>query len=199
MSILNKTQGQNILAHLQKRRTGITPLEAIGVYKVYRLAAVIKRLRDLGWEITTVMGDDGVGGTYARYQFTQAQWLAKSKPLRDTLEKAKKGFSPEAAKPVAAEPYRAKVGDRVRIVKKVEKEADWNNGWAPRMDAYVGTGKVWTIGNVDSFGVYLQGDTALTGTSYGFPHGSLEQVKDEPVPTTSQAPSYSATREAGVR
>lgn len=61
------TQNQQILDHL---RTGkdITPLKALGLYGVYRLAARINELRNQDVPIETVIRTDGQGRTYASYK-----------------------------------------------------------------------------------------------------------------------------------
>lgn len=61
------TQSQKILRHL---RTGkhITPLEAIGLYGVFRLAARINELRAAGHNITTQLVRDTMNRPYARYR-----------------------------------------------------------------------------------------------------------------------------------
>jgi hypothetical protein len=48
---VNPTQGQLVLRHLQK--APITPLEALKLYGVMRLASRINELRDAGHEIVT--------------------------------------------------------------------------------------------------------------------------------------------------
>lgn len=61
------SQKQDVLGHL---RTGqhITPLEAIGIYGIYRLAARILELRKDGHLINTEMRQDRRGRPYARYR-----------------------------------------------------------------------------------------------------------------------------------
>lgn len=56
-----------ILQHLQEGRS-LTPLEALGVYGVYRLSAVIHRLRRAGYNIITEMRYDPNGKPYAEYR-----------------------------------------------------------------------------------------------------------------------------------
>jgi hypothetical protein len=46
---------------------GISALEAIGLYRIYRLAARIDELREDGMDIITVMKTDETGKQYARY------------------------------------------------------------------------------------------------------------------------------------
>lgn len=63
------SQNQKILKHL-KSGAHITPLEAMGLFGVYRLAARIYELRNQGHHIMTDVRADGTGRTYSRY------WLA---------------------------------------------------------------------------------------------------------------------------
>ena len=60
------SQNEKILNHL---RSGahITPLEAMGLFGVYRLAARIFELRNQGHNIVTDVKADGTGRTYSRY------------------------------------------------------------------------------------------------------------------------------------
>lgn len=60
------TQKREVLQHL--RRTGtLTPLEAIGVYGIFRLAARINDLRGDGYSINTEIRRDTKGRSYASY------------------------------------------------------------------------------------------------------------------------------------
>lgn len=59
-------QAKRILLHLEKHKS-ITPLEALGVYGIFRLAARIWELRGIGKKITTVYMKDDNGKPYARY------------------------------------------------------------------------------------------------------------------------------------
>ena len=61
-----KSQITQIKAHLKEGRT-ISPLEALGLYGVFRLAARIKELRNKGWPITTENRIDPNGKPYAVY------------------------------------------------------------------------------------------------------------------------------------
>lgn len=65
-----KTQLDHIKAHLKSGRT-ITPLEALGLYGVFRLAARVKELRDRGWNIETEIRNDPNGKVYATYSLGQ--------------------------------------------------------------------------------------------------------------------------------
>lgn len=61
------SQTQTVLKHLQTHEH-ITPLEAIGLYGVYRLAARVNDLRNAGHKILTDMQVDPRGRPYARYR-----------------------------------------------------------------------------------------------------------------------------------
>ena len=65
------TQNQQILSHL-KTGKDITPLQALGLYGVYRLAARINDLRKQNVPIETVIRTDGQGRTYASYKMENA-------------------------------------------------------------------------------------------------------------------------------
>ena len=60
------SQNARIMKHLKSGKT-ISPLEAIGVLGVYRLAARVYELRQDGHEIVKKIKDDGQGRTYAEY------------------------------------------------------------------------------------------------------------------------------------
>lgn len=64
-------QAKRILLHLEKHKS-ITPLEAFGVYGVFRLAARIWELREIGKKITTVHMKDDNGKPYARYVLSRS-------------------------------------------------------------------------------------------------------------------------------
>lgn len=66
---MNKTtQDQTILNHLQSGRS-ITAVEAVRLYNCYRLSAIIKRLRNSGYDIVTYNERNSSGtGTHARYE-----------------------------------------------------------------------------------------------------------------------------------
>ena len=61
-----KTQMDHIKKHLKTGKT-LSPLEALGLYGVFRLAARIKELRDKGWPIVTENRTDPNGKKYAVY------------------------------------------------------------------------------------------------------------------------------------
>lgn len=61
-----KSQNDALRAHLEAGKS-ITPLEAFGVYGIFRLAARIRDLRDAGLNIETRMRADVKGKQYAEY------------------------------------------------------------------------------------------------------------------------------------
>lgn len=63
-------QCRKVLAHLETKggTATITAHESMLVYHVSRLSDVIMKLRDAGYDITTTMKVDGVGGKYASYR-----------------------------------------------------------------------------------------------------------------------------------
>ena len=60
------TQLDHLKTHLKSGRS-ITPLEALGLYGVFRLAARMKELRERGWAISTEIRRDPNGKVYATY------------------------------------------------------------------------------------------------------------------------------------
>jgi hypothetical protein len=60
------SQRKQILNHLLAGNS-ITPLEALGVFGCFRLAARIEELRDDGYAIDTELREDPKGKKYARY------------------------------------------------------------------------------------------------------------------------------------
>ena len=67
---MEQTIKSKVLDHLQKHDY-ITPLEALGVYRCFRLAVIVKQLRNEGHDIRTELRQDATGKRYARY------WLKK--------------------------------------------------------------------------------------------------------------------------
>ena len=63
------SQKEMIMSHLREKGS-ITSLEAIGVYRIYRLQARIDELRDQGYAIKTEMHKDSTGKRYARYNLS---------------------------------------------------------------------------------------------------------------------------------
>ena len=65
---MNNTQEQKILNHLQQGHP-ITPMDAVKYYDIYRLSAVILRLRKAGHHIIRHDERNYSGkGTHARYE-----------------------------------------------------------------------------------------------------------------------------------
>ena len=62
-----KTQKQKVLSHLQTLGR-ITPLEAFGVYGIFRLASCIYDLKKDGFEIQTILKRDLNNKPYAVYK-----------------------------------------------------------------------------------------------------------------------------------
>ncbi len=68
------TQKEMILKHLNTfnsdtgRRHTITPLEALGMFGVFRLAARVKELKNEGHNIVTHLKTDATGKQYAKYE-----------------------------------------------------------------------------------------------------------------------------------
>lgn len=60
-------QCRKILAHLKDGKT-ITNNESMLVYHVPRLSDVIFKLREAGYDVSTSMKEDAVGGKYASYK-----------------------------------------------------------------------------------------------------------------------------------
>ena len=61
-------QMKTVLTHLQ-RRGNISPMEALTVYGICRLASRVCELRDLGYGIKTNLKRDDTGHKYARYEY----------------------------------------------------------------------------------------------------------------------------------
>ena len=57
-----------ILAILQARPEGLTPMDALTEVGCFRLAAAVWTLRAEGWDITTTLEESGTGNRYARYR-----------------------------------------------------------------------------------------------------------------------------------
>ena len=65
---MNNTQLNQVLAHLKQGRS-ITQVDAIRLFKCYRLSAVVDKLRKQGFEIVTYNERNSSGkGTHARYE-----------------------------------------------------------------------------------------------------------------------------------
>ena len=74
-----------------------------------------------------------------------------------------------------------KVGDRVRVVRKVEKENNWDNSWINHMDEAIASRRIFTIDKITSQGVYFKMDWPRNENVHafhlGFPKGSLGLVE----------------------
>lgn len=66
-----------------------------------------------------------------------------------------------------------KVGDRVRVARKVLKEVGWVNQWIDAMDEYIGNEHV--IRGIDAQGIFL------SGSSFGWPASALDIVPDKAI------------------
>lgn len=62
-------QTRKVLVHLE-RHGSISPLEAFGVYRITRLAARIKEIRNAGFKVVTNMKTDPTGTKYAEYRLS---------------------------------------------------------------------------------------------------------------------------------
>ena len=60
-------QARTVLRHLARGKT-ITAWEALGVYRIFRLAARILELRDAGHDIITDRKKDATGKWYGEYR-----------------------------------------------------------------------------------------------------------------------------------
>ena len=60
-----------VLKHLQTHKRGITGIDALRLYGLYRLSEIIRQLREAGHDIKTEMmsreNEDGTITRYARY------------------------------------------------------------------------------------------------------------------------------------
>jgi hypothetical protein len=64
---MEKSQKSQVLSHL-KHHGPLTPLRALGVYGIYRLAARVYELKQEGHNIETLIHSDPKGKTYAEYR-----------------------------------------------------------------------------------------------------------------------------------
>jgi hypothetical protein len=75
-----------------------------------------------------------------------------------------------------------KVGDKVRVVRRIERENGWKNGWLPEMNMAINTSYVFTISEICPEGCYFKRDwnessvLGIHGYSLGYPLSSLELV-----------------------
>lgn len=68
-------QRDTVLNHL-KSEGSISPLEAIGVYRIFRLAARIEELRRAGYKIVSHRKTDKTGKTYVSYEMAAGEEAA---------------------------------------------------------------------------------------------------------------------------
>ena len=66
-SVLKPSKTQKVLHHLKSGKS-ISPLEALGLYGSFRLAAVVHSLKKRGYDIITDIKTDMNGSRYAQYQ-----------------------------------------------------------------------------------------------------------------------------------
>lgn len=64
-------QARKVLRHLERHRS-ITPLEALGVYGIFRLAARVYELRREGFNVVTTIMRDENEKPYAKYVLARA-------------------------------------------------------------------------------------------------------------------------------
>ncbi|NHC04575.1 DNA-binding protein [Acinetobacter sp. 187] len=68
---MNNTQLNQVLAHLKQGRS-ITQVDAIKYFNCYRLSAIIKRLRNSGYDIVTYNERNSSGvGCHACYELKE--------------------------------------------------------------------------------------------------------------------------------
>ena len=101
----------------------------------------------------------------------------------DTRLKIKQWFHEKYLKLIEEETMSEfKVGDKVRVVRKIERENGWKNGWLPEMNIAINTGYVFTISEICPEGCYFKRDwneSSVLGTQgfgLGYPLSSLELV-----------------------
>jgi Helix-turn-helix domain len=63
------SQNNIVLKHL-KAGNSLSQLEALGVFRIYRLASRINDLRDAGHDIQSIVKKDATGKRYAEYRLT---------------------------------------------------------------------------------------------------------------------------------
>ena len=65
--VANKTQKECVKMYLDSGRS-ITPLQALGMFGIYRLAAIIHTLKKQGYKTLSIREKDINGKTFARYR-----------------------------------------------------------------------------------------------------------------------------------
>lgn len=178
-----KTQEQLVLAHL-KDGSSLSPLEAIGLYSIFRLAAVIHRLRADGWDIPTdnkvVYDQYDRPKPYARYAFSADQMENTDGPIGHFF--AIEVPAPEAPhrlnvpppEDTPVVPYKAQVGDIVKIVKMVDL---YGIGWNSKMTPLVGDSKSYTVRALAD--IHGHPGVRLKEATFLWPVVCLEPVKSQ--------------------
>ena len=102
----------------------------------------------------------------------------------DTRLKIKQWFRPKYLKLVEEEVmHEFKVGDRVQVVRKIQRENGWKNNWLPEMDLAIENARIFTIREICDEGVYFKNDWSdasgrgIPGYNLGYPVSSLQFVK----------------------
>lgn len=81
-----------------------------------------------------------------------------------------------------------KVGDKVRVVKKVDVQNGWQNNWVSMMDDLIGTTQV--IREIDKYGIKFQ-EGSQRQICFGFPSSALELVQEyKPAEVRGNAVKY---------
>lgn len=70
-----------------------------------------------------------------------------------------------------------KIGDKVKVVRKVKKENGWDNSWVQDMDKFVG--KSGVVESIEDWGVNINFTHNAHVVDFSFPVGSLELIKDK--------------------
>ena len=104
-----------------------------------------------------------LGGGQVDAEFGTGKWTVGHRP-----GSCFKVLPPEAPE---APPREFQVGDKVRVVRKVEKEKGWDNSWVDSMDSIIG--RLRTIKDIRSGGVYFE------EVGMGFPPSALELIPKE--------------------
>ena len=67
------------------------------------------------------------------------------------------------------------VSDRVKIIKKIEKEKGWESSWVKEMDAWIGVeGKILIVDPINGYYVF----SISLNDGWWFPPSSLELVEE---------------------
>lgn len=183
-----KSQRVLVLEHLRAKGS-ISPVEAISLYSIFRLAAVIHTLRGEGWEVLSDLRHVEVEGTvkpYARYAFSEAQKKSKAKPLG-----APKGTEPSVGK---GTPIQFQAGDQVKVTGAYKKRP-----WLSGMELDIGKTDVVHSIVRDTGSVHLSrtcryyhnADLKLVHRK-GTTHAEVRQLNE------AHEVFYSSAREAGV-